>query len=315
MMTARPRILLALTFVLLTALPGCALWRSLFGGNGPDDSRGELSAPEAQRALANARKLLYARQPPDADKAVELAAGVIENCDDPWSVWDAHQVKAEALQAQGKREDASRVAEAGMQALLAGTGRPTARALGLVRTLMVAYLENAVTTLGPEPALKQLKTWSADLEQRLGSGPAANRDEAEQMAAFCSRLNAMVEEFAGTQKPETHVQEVVKAYVRLFDLGDASGLAELLADGTALRRAVMKDGMAALGAKAVSELRIISAVRVAISEAKAVAHCDMLVISPDGWASEVKGAAFTLARQSDGKWRIRDINGLPGSGG
>jgi hypothetical protein len=281
-----------------------------------------MPAAEARQTLVHAQQSLYGQSRPDTRKAELLADSVIRMSQHPSLVLEAYDVKAQALQLAGSPGRASSTARNGVQQLLTLQQGPLSRSLmTALRRLLVTYVDCASAAQRTRQLADDLDTWHSELWRRFSKnapiGPPVPGEGPAVVNELFVPLEAMAQQAASSRELETKVQEVLVAYVRAFNRKSRSALLRVLEPDSAPAKQVRKDGPPALTSKPVESIDLSSSVRIETAEKSessveaATATCNLLAVSPQGWAREVKNVTFSLAQQPDGSWRIRDIRNHP----
>ena len=311
----RPRVLLLAVAVLAGACSSCCLIDWLFG-NGPDGSAdGTMPRAEARRALTRARRHLYEKATPDPDLAVRLADSVITNCSSRRYVWDAFLVQATAYQVAGRPKDAAAAARKGIENLLAGhKAAPGDAAMTALRRLLPVYVENVVAEKGRSEPLGRLRAWKQALLDLHASSKTPEPEAIASINEHFTLLEQMAEQYISARQPESEVRRIVHRYIYFFNARDKNGLLGLLAKGSAAAKRVAEKGVRALASETVDKMYFASAVTVTVpgkSANAATASCEILVLSPGGWARVISGVRFAVTQGPGERWRIQNVDGHP----
>lgn len=270
---------------------------------------------EARRALTRARRHLYEKATPDPDLAVRLAGSVIANCPSRRYVWDAFLVQATAYQVAGRPKDAAAAARKGIENLLAShKAAPGDAAMTALRRLLPVYVENVVAEKGRREPLGRLRTWKQALLDLHANSKTRDPEAIASIHEHFTLLEQMAEQYISAREPESEVQKVIHRYIYFFNARDKNGLLGLLEKGSAATKRVTEKGVRALASENVDKMYFASAVTVTVpgkSAGAATATCQILVLSPGGWARVIRGVRFAMTRDPGGRWRIQSMDGHP----
>ncbi len=308
MFDAHGKMIAALVAALIAGTGCRALWP--FGRRPVFD---EMSSLEAKQMLNAARDLLYTNRPEDRDEAIRLADSVVRDCSDAQMKWSGLLVKAAAHQRAGNHKEAAEAAEAGVTMILAKPGPIGDSSLRAVKLFLRRYVESAVSVEPQETVLDQLSAWRGELGARLSSS-SGGADSVRSVDKELAMLREMAAAYYSAGKPEVAVRQLLQQFVVLFNTRNKGDIEKLLVPGSRPAMAVAEKGVTALVSRPAESLRLASGVRLdaqpAASGGAVTATCEMVTVSPAGWAELIPMVRFDLVPGPSGTWLIKDISNL-----
>ncbi len=297
--------------VLIAGLPGCVdVAREL--GNTRDEPP-KMSVMEARAALSRARQNLYGPSPPNYGEAIRLAESVIDRGGSLFSVCEGHEIKALALQTQGKHREAAAAARAGIDALLRKEQGPLGDGeLSALKRLAVTYVETAAAAREGD-LVPTLCAWREQLSERYNAAEGDGLAGLREIDATFNTLGELAEESMASRPTESRIRRVVQWYLAAFNRSEVEGILRLLVSDTSFAAELRRRLAAAETPETVRALYLLGPVPITVREdrASATALCDLLVTTAAGRARRVPNVRFLLSQQPSGEWLILDVAGHP----
>lgn len=298
---------------------GCVFgWGQGAGGSGSATT--VMSGPEARQTLTRARELAYAGTKAKRERAVRLADSVIQHCGVHRYVWEAFRVKAVALAEAEAHAGAQATAAEGVRAILTlHPGPLDGEPLTALKMLLPVYITNCTQAGAHKEGVAALEKWQKVALSRYPPDPLLFRDQSEGLRLEFKLLREMIEQHAAAREPESQIKSLVLTYVRLYNTNSQQELAALFGEEKDWPPAVRRIFASKQQADSTTRLlHLASAVKLQVphetqsaSSLSGEAICDMMATSAAGWARLTEGVRFSLVRNSEGVWRIKDISGHP----
>lgn len=299
------------------ALPGCSVHVAHVAKQlaEPDNSAEppKMSSVEARSTLARARQHLYSSTPPNYGEATRLAESVIDGCESLFCVWEGHEIKAAALQRQGKYREAAAAAQAGIEALLRGDPGPLSPGgLSALKRLAVTYVQNAAAARDGN-LVPTLCSWRELLSARCDAGEPDGLATLREIDETFNTLRDLAEESMASRPIESRIRRVVQSYLTAFNRNETEDIMRVIVAGTPFAAALRRKLAAPETPETVRALYLLGPLQITVREgrASATASCDLLVTTAAGWARRAPDVRFVLSQQPSGEWLVLNVAGHP----